>query len=156
MIISVIWSGFVESENQRHAMRWITRTAKDGGRVTAPVIAPKREYQAFVQNLAAAIMAAARRQAGVRRYVSLGLLVQCTIGPQLDGQNLLKPICDAIQRSRILANDRNIGLRVMLPDERHPQGEADTIHLMLCQLEEARPRAYKVRRDGRREHDPRR
>ena len=135
-MITIVWRGYVESENERHAMRWVTRTAKDGSRVTAPVIAPKREYQAFVRNLATTIMAEARRQAGIRKYRSLSLVVQCSIGPLLDGQNLLKPICDAVERSGVLDNDRHLGHRLMLPDERHPKGETDTILLNLYELEE--------------------
>lgn len=134
-MIGVFWRGYVESENERHAMRWITRTSNDGTRVTAPVIAPKREYQAFVRNLATTIMAEARRQVGVKKYQSLSLVVLCTIGQQLDGQNLLKPICDAVQRSGVLANDRNIRHRTMLPDERHGSGEPDTIWLALYDLQ---------------------
>ncbi len=136
-MISVIWRGRAVSENERHAVRWIRKPDVTGVTLEQPAIKAKREYERFVRNLAYAIMGEARRQAGIKRYASLSLLVQLEIGPEMDGQNLLKPICDAIQHSKILANDKNIGLRVMLPDERHPQGEPDTIHLMLYQLEEA-------------------
>lgn len=133
-MISILWQGYVWSENERHALRWI-RTRRSA--TVMPVIAAKREYQAFVQDLATAIMAQDRRQVGVRRFSSLSMMAQCTIGPDMDGQNLLKPICDAIQRSRILLNDRNIRHRTMVPDERHPPGETDTILLQLYELAEA-------------------
>lgn len=135
-MISVIWRGRAVSENERHAVRWIRRATATGVTLERPAIKAKREYEAFVSDLAYTIMGEVRRQATVKRYSSLSLLVQLEIGPEMDGQNLLKPICDAIQRSRILVNDRNIRHRAMLPDERHPPGEVDTIHLMLYELEE--------------------
>ncbi len=131
-MISVRWQGFIVSENRRHAMRIKVGHAGE----SRAVISPQREYQAFVANLATTIMAEGRRQGGVRRYSSLSLLVQCSIGPKVDGQNLLKPICDAVQRSRLLTNDRNIRHRSMLPDERHAEGKVDTIWLSLYELVE--------------------
>lgn len=137
-MISIIWRGRAVSENERHAMRWVREPTASGVTLEKPVIQAKREYEAFVRDLAYAIMGEARRQAGVKRYESLSLIVQLCIGPEMDGQNLLKPICDAIQRSKILTNDRNIRHRTMLPDERHPQGQTDTVLLSLYELEESR------------------
>jgi hypothetical protein len=133
-VIRILWRGYAWSENQRHALRWI-RTRRST--TATPAIVAKREYEIFVQDLATAIMAEARRQVGVRRFQSLSVVVQCTIGQAMDGQNLLKPICDAIQRSKILLNDRNIQHRTMLPDERHGSDEPDTIWLALYELREA-------------------
>jgi hypothetical protein len=121
-VITVSWRGKAVSENRRHVLR--------DGRLSA-----SREYEAFVEELALAIMAEARRQAGVRIYESMSLIAQLSIGPRMDGQNLLKPICDAIQRSGVLANDRNLRHRALLPDQRHKQGEEDSIMLHLYELE---------------------
>ena len=111
--LTVTWTGKAVSVNRWHVVR--------RGRIAA-----SREYETFIDSLAWAIKA----ETSVK-WAALNLTMQCDVGPLMDDHNLLKPVCDAIERSGLLANDREIRHRILLPATRHKRGRMDTIRLEL-------------------------
>ena len=120
-MIIVTWTGKAITVNKWHGIRY----AKG-----KPYISPTREYETFIDSLAWAI----RAERVGKQWEALDLTMQCEVGPLMDDHNLLKPVCDAIQCSGLLADDREIRHRHLLPARRHKRGQPDTIHL---ELEEA-------------------
>ncbi len=116
-MITVTWTGKAVSVNRWHVVR--------RGRIAA-----SREYETFIDSLAWVI----RAETVGNQWEALDMTMQCEVVPLVDDHNLLKPVCDAIQRSGLLADDREIKHRHLLPARRHKRGLADTIHL---ELEEA-------------------
>ncbi len=119
-MITIKWTGKAVSVNKWHVVR--------RGRIS-----PSREYEEFIDSLAWAIRA---KMVGppCTAWHALDMTMACDIGPLVDDQNLLKPVCDAIQRSKLLENDREIRRKVIEPATRHKRGQPDTI---VIQLEEA-------------------
>lgn len=126
--MTIHWTGKVVSVNQWHALRWIyekgSRTKKK------PVIAATKEYEEFINSLSATIAGVAFIERMIDQP-AVDLRIQCSLGPRMDDQNLLKPICDAIERSGVVKNDRNIGIKTIVPGERHKQGQDDHIWLFI-------------------------
>ena len=129
-MIVIRWTGHVVTDNERHALRWVWKNG-----VKVQVQSPKREYQQFVEDLSMLVMAEARRH-GYINLPSVSLRMQCHLGPQHDDQNLLKPVCDAIERGGVVANDRDIGYKVIVPATRHAKGKLDEILLLLSKEKE--------------------
>ncbi len=126
--MTVTWTGKAVSVNKWHVVR--------RGRIAA-----SREYETFITSLAWAIKAAIPEQ-----WAALDLTMQCDVGPLMDDHNLLKPVCDAVERSGLLANDREIKHRHLMPATRHKRGQPDTIRL---ELKEKTPCHHGPRCDGR-------
>ena len=118
-MIIVTWTGKAVSVNKWHAIRYVKNK---------PRIVPTREYETFIDSLAWAIKADIPEWAEPP-WEALNLTMRCEVGPLMDDHNLLKPVCDAIQRSGLLADDKNIQHRHLLPAHRHKRGQPDTIHL---------------------------
>ena len=118
-MITVTWTGKAVSVNKWHVVR--------RGRIS-----PSREYEEFIDSLAWAI------RAGVcgclMPWPALDLTMSCELGPLADDQNLLKPVCDAIERSRLLENDRDIRRKIIEPATRHKRGQPDTIAMCLTEV----------------------
>ena len=112
--LTVTWTGKAVSVNRWHVVR--------KGRIAA-----SREYETFIDSLAWTIKGAAIST----RWAALDLTMQCDVGPLMDDHNLLKPVCDAIERSGLLGDDREIKDRHLLPATRHKRGHPDTIRLEL-------------------------
>lgn len=90
----------------------------------------QREYEAFIDGLAWQI----RADAGAQRLSAIDLLIQVRIWKMRDKQNLLKPVCDALERSGLIKNDRDIRGIEMLPAEQHARGELDEIQLFIAEM----------------------
>jgi len=117
-MLIVFWKGKAISVNKWHVVR--------NGKIS-----PSREYEKFIDDLAWTI----RAETKLRRYSKLNLNIDSKLKPNFDHQNLLKPICDAIQRSELLADDNNIKSIWMQEPQRHKKGELDEIWLYFTQLE---------------------
>ena len=128
-MIAVTWSGKAVSENRRLGIRYISRTDRLGRRRKVATIQPTREYEEFVENLAYAI----KGEIAATRWKAANMIVQCDVGPLMDDHNLLKPIADAVERSGLLANDRELKTRLFFPATRHKRGELDRINLYLME-----------------------
>lgn len=123
-MIFVEWGGQAVSVNRWHGMRQ--------GRGGGTYISPTREYEEFVDDLASAILVATRPV----RFYSLDyvhLAMQWSVGTAADDQNLMKPVCDAIERAMVVKNDRDIGVKIIVPGPRHRKGEQDRMLLGLTQ-----------------------
>ena len=117
-MIIVRWTGKAASVNKWHVIR--------KGRICA-----SRSYEQFIDALAWTITA---ETGGCRPWRRLDLRIHCTIWRMRDKQNLLKPICDAIERSGLIKNDRDIGHIHICPAEFHERDELDQIMLMLSEV----------------------
>ena len=116
-MITVTWTGKAISVNKWHVVR--------RGRIS-----PSREYEEFIDSLAWAI----RAEMAGNQWKALDLTMSCELGPLADDQNLLKPVCDAIERSGLLENDRDIKRKVIEPATRHKRGQPDTIAMCLKEV----------------------
>ncbi len=94
----VWWRGKVVPDNRR--LIW--------GKQKRMVANPK--YKAFKEALAWEIKAACKK-----KYEQISLYVSFALKSRVDKQNLLKPICDAIELSGIIKNDRQIGKITLMP-----------------------------------------
>ncbi len=121
-MISVTWTGKAVSVNKWHVVRQ--------GRIY-----PSREYEEFIDSLSWAIVAAWGRP--WVPWDVLDLTMQCDIGPLVDDQNLLKPVCDAVERSGLLQNDRDIKRKIINLATRHKRGQPDTITMCLMEVGES-------------------
>lgn len=86
------WAGRAVSENRRLAKgqgRWI----------------PNKNYQAFKESLAWTCKKEADGQS-FQGPVSVRLLL--TLNPRIDGQNVVKPVLDALQLAGVIRNDRQV------------------------------------------------
>ena len=117
-MLAVFWKGKAISENRRHVIR--------SGKICA-----SREYEKFIDSLAWTIRAETKGQ----RYKRLDLTINSKISAWVDHQNLCKPICDAVQRSKLIENDKKIGNIWIQEAQRHKKGELDEIRLYFTQLE---------------------
>ena len=123
-MITVTWTGKAVSVNKWHVVR--------RGRIAA-----SREYEEFIDSLAWAIVAEAPKGPDWTvgpGWKALNLTMECRVGPLMDDQNLLKPVCDAIERSGLLENDRDIKRKVIEPATRHKRGQPDTITMYLMEV----------------------
>ena len=116
-MIMVRWVGKAVSENRR------LRPGR--GRLRA-----QREYEAFIDGLAFQIRAVT---AG-RRLRAIDLTIRTRIWKMRDKQNLVKPICDAIERSGLIENDRDIRDIHVPAAETHARGEPDQIELEIVEV----------------------
>ena len=117
-MLAVFWKGKVITENRRLVIR--------NGK-----ICPSREYENFIDGLAWTI----RAETKGHRYKRLSITINSKINAWVDHQNLCKPICDAVQRSRLIENDRKIANIWMQEAQRHKKGELDEISLYFTQME---------------------
>jgi len=117
-MLTVFWKGKAISENRRHVIR--------NGKISA-----SREYEKFIDGLAWTIRAEAKGQ----RYKRLDIAIDSKVNAWVDHQNLCKPICDAVQRSGLIENDKMIGNIWMQEAKRHKKGELDEIWLYFTRME---------------------
>lgn len=117
-MIVAVWKGKAVSVNRWHD---VCR-----GRIIA-----SPAYKQFIDDITLTIQMTAAR--GDRRgpYPRADLLVTCSLSPQFDHHNLIKPLCDAIEKARVVKNDRDIGVVTMWPPKRHKPGEQDEIWLFI-------------------------
>jgi len=116
-MIAVKWTGKAVSVNKWHMVR--------AGRIYA-----SNEYKQFIESLAWAI----KGESGCRVYRKISLIIHVTLNNRMDHHNLIKPVCDAIEQSGIIMNDKNIEDIRLRPAERHRQGEKDEIILMISEI----------------------
>ena len=95
---AVWWRGKVVPDNRRLIL------GKQGRFVANP------KYKAFKEALAWEIKATCKK-----KYKQISLCISFALKSRVDKQNLLKPICDAIELSGIIKNDRQIGHISLLP-----------------------------------------
>ncbi len=123
-MITVMWQGKAVSVNKWHCVR--------NGKIS-----PTREYEEFIDQLAWSIkdrMRGENTSTWFAAWPALNLIMSCELGALADDQNLLKPVCDAIERSGLLENDRDIKTKWILPASRHKRGGVDTIWLHLMEV----------------------
>jgi len=113
-MITIKWTGKAVSVNKWHMVR--------AGRIFA-----SPEYEKFIDSIAFTIKATA----GNTKYDKISLIIHVNINNRMDHHNLIKPICDGIQRSGIIDDDKNIGYVSLLPAERHSQVKLDEIIIMI-------------------------
>ena len=111
------WSGKLVSENRRHVIR--------NGRIYAG-----REYEAFVRSLAWTIRSSTQ-QATPLAHPKVELIVRTK--RRIDKQNILKPVCDAIERAGLVDNDRNLGT-IVISDGGKPISDDGSDELVLTLL----------------------
>lgn len=117
-MLAILWKGKAISVNRWHVLR--------NERISA-----SQEYEKFIDSLAWTIRAEIKSQ----RCRRLSITIDSKLNPWFDHQNLLKPICDAVQRSGLLADDKKIKNIWMQEPQRHKRGEPDEIWLYFTQLE---------------------
>lgn len=117
-MITIRWQGKAVSVNRWHVIR--------GKRIYA-----SKEYEGFINGLSMQI----RAEGGTRQLRGISSLLICAcLWKMRDKQNLLKPICDALERSGLIKNDRDIEHIHMLPAEEHKRDELDEIHLFITEV----------------------
>lgn len=84
-----------------------------------------REYRAFLDELALTFRSQYWEDTiECPVYVDIGV----TVGPRVDGQNLIDPVLDALEQALVIKNDRQVeGLRLRVG--RHPQKKEDSIRV---------------------------
>lgn len=103
------WTGKAVNVNKWHVVR--------KGRIY-----PSREYEEFIDSLSWTFKAGCQE-----KFSKMGIKIKSKIGKTADHQNLLKPICDALERAGIIDNDRSIGKILLLEPTRHKRGQPDEI-----------------------------
>ena len=116
-MIVVKWTGKAVSENRR-LVPGKTR------------LQATQQYEGFINSLGWQIRADSPWIAGIKK---INLLIHVTIWKMRDKQNLLKPICDAVQRSGLIENDRDIETIHIMPAEYHKRDELDHIWLFISE-----------------------
>lgn len=111
-MIIVGWQGKVVTDNKRLIK------GKQGRLV------PNSKYIAFKEGLAWEIKAQTKHQ----RYKAIDLLIYFELHSKVDKQNLLKPICDAIELAGVVVNDKCIGAIRLMPTD---ASEDKMDHIML-------------------------
>ena len=111
MITILKWSGKAVTENRRLDGRFHANA----------------NYKAFLEHM---IWIFKVQAAGIR-YNYPDILMCVSVNSRVDHHNLHKPILDAIERSGLVDNDKNVGWVRMAPPERHPQGQDDEITVIL-------------------------
>ena len=111
MITILKWSGKAVTENRRLDGRFYANA----------------NYKAFLEHM---IWIFKVQAAGIR-YNYPDILMCVSVNSRVDHHNLHKPILDAIERSGLVDNDKNVGWVRMAPPERHPQGQDDKITIIL-------------------------
>jgi hypothetical protein len=124
------WTGKAVSENKRHTLQYRRRKGSRG-EAAKPMIGAADEYNGFKYGLAIMFQS----QAHGRTYYRPDVRIQATLarGSQLDRNNLIKAICDALQIARIIKNDRELNYSHMHlePVTEHDKGKDDEICVYL-------------------------
>lgn len=118
-MIAIRWTGKAVGTNKRHT---ISRTSGH--------IINTRAYRTFLEDLAYTIREAAP---GIR-FEKISVVISVSVSNSYDHHNLHKPIMDAIEKSGLLGNDKNILFISWLPPERHKRGEIDEIFLLISEV----------------------
>lgn len=116
-MIAIKWAGKACSKNDMHN---ITR---QGAYYNTKV------YNSFLEDLAWSIKV--QTQGIAYKRVNLTIATKLF---QIEHQNLLDGICDAIQRSGIIANDKYIANIYMQEPERHSRGAPDEILILISEV----------------------
>ncbi len=121
-MIIVYWKGRAVSKNRRH------RITKDG----IPKLVKTTDYNKWLDSIGWAI-----KEATIKRYKNLqSVMISSVLDSQADHHNLVDVICDAIEKCGLVENDRNAGVVMSMPCERHKRGRFDEIFLFIVPGEE--------------------
>jgi len=116
-MVAVKWTGRTVSVNKCHEVR--------AGMIYASIA-----YKDFINSIAWAIKIAS----GCKIFKKVSLRIHVKLSNRKDHHNIIKPICDAIERSGLINNDKNIKYIKLMPAERHNGNESYEIFLMISEV----------------------
>lgn len=126
-MIIIHWTGKAVSKNRRFR---IASNTRDGG----PRMVRTEAYDAWLQSLGWTVRRVLPKD--YRRFE--WIMINATLDPQADHHNLVDVVLDALERCGLIKNDRDAGVVMSMPCERHKRGEDDEIRLFIQPGEEAK------------------
>ena len=94
-------------------------------------LVPNKAYQEFKTGLAWEIKAGCKK-----KFKRVNLMISVELAnKQMDKQNLLKPICDAVEFAGIIKNDRDIEVLMIMPAVLSKDDKQDHIYMWINGVE---------------------
>ena len=124
-MIVVYWKGRAVLKNQRYR---ITKETKE----TNPKLVKTTSYKKWLDSIGWAI-----KEVTLKRYKNLqSVMISSVLATQADHHNLVDVVCDALEKCGLVQNDRDAGIVMSMPCERHKRGKFDEIWLFIVPGEE--------------------
>ncbi len=121
-MIIVKWTGKAVNKNRRYR---IARGKK-------PILVKTFAYKAWLKDIGWTI-----RAETFKRYKTLqSVMISAVLDPAADHHNLVDVVLDALQACGLIVDDRNAGVVMSMPCERHKRGADDEIWLFIQPGEE--------------------
>ena len=123
-MITVQWVGRAVTKNRRY------RIAKVKGKYCW---VKTEAYKKWLYDMGITI-----RMETAKLYKTLqSVMISATLSPAADHHNLVDVVLDAIEACGLIVNDRDAGVVISMPCNRHKRGEDDQIWLFIQPGEEA-------------------